>query len=268
LPKPSYSRAIHLESTDEQPGAERSVLHRAPVEQGHKGTHVLDRAQSPPPRSFDHSGFQIPENSRGFALPQRQETLACGNKSGDGLVKIAKRGSVFIEMQRAARKTESRSMMNQIAVSMRRLPEIFEDILEVRKVSEPIHGREKIAAQCGASCAGFARRLECAQQAIQLPPPLRRERFAIGSPEAKPRPAKDSFHYTRFLKVCSEKFREVAHMQPFVRDERFDSEGVRESANRESAICKMEKLQFGKIAGRKRFGAKRIGISFHQVTFR
>ena len=79
----AVSLNMSIESADEEARSEGRVFHGAPIEQWIEATNVVDMRGQATLCSFDYCRLEIPENSSGLGLSERQQTLAGGNEARD-----------------------------------------------------------------------------------------------------------------------------------------------------------------------------------------
>ena len=74
---------MSIGSADEKACPKGRVLHGTPIEQWIEAANIVEMRGETTFGGFDHCGLEIPENSSGLGLSERQETLAGGNETRD-----------------------------------------------------------------------------------------------------------------------------------------------------------------------------------------
>jgi hypothetical protein len=98
------------------------MLHRTPIEQWIEATNVVEMRGQASLCGLDHCRLGIPENSGGLGLSERQETLASGNETCDGLVQVSNHHSFFAKFKRSTDQTESGTVLDDVRMILIRFP--------------------------------------------------------------------------------------------------------------------------------------------------
>src|ERR1700756_174234 len=201
---------MSIESADEEARSESWVFHGTPVDQRIKATHLVKTRSKAALCCVDHGRLEIPENSSGVGLSERQQTLAGGNEACDGLVQISCHHVFFTKSKRSADQTESGAVLDDVrTVLIRFLNSIFHSASNDREISESADCHEKIPAQGAAARTGLARRLHRAEGKIQKAPAFDRKAFGTIACESKRLAAKNCFRHCRFLEITAQEDLEI-----------------------------------------------------------